>query len=130
MQHLRCGVALQTRHAEVTAELQSTREELAEVRMVADGALARREVLEGQIKRARDQVRLCAGQSAGLCKQSQACSCHTSSIAHCEGATTPASASSRHCVAWLMSKPDCGPLLAALQLVALCTAGEAAREQE
>lgn len=51
------GVCVQVRHSEAAAELKSTREELAEVRMVAEGALARREVLEGQIKRTREQVK-------------------------------------------------------------------------
>ena len=45
------------RHTEAVAELKDLKEELAEVRMVAEGALARREVLETQIKRAREQVK-------------------------------------------------------------------------
>lgn len=48
---------MQVRHSEAAAELKSTQEELVEIRMVAEGALARREVLEGQIKRAREQVK-------------------------------------------------------------------------
>jgi chromosome segregation ATPase len=48
---------VQVRHSEAASELKTTKEELAEVRMVAEGALARREVLEGQIKRAREQVK-------------------------------------------------------------------------
>ena len=45
------------RFTDAAAELKSTQEELSEVRMVAEGALARRVVLEGQIKRAREQVK-------------------------------------------------------------------------
>lgn len=53
----RLGLAWRCRHAEVVAELEQVKEELAEVRIVAEGALARRSVLEAQIKRTREQVR-------------------------------------------------------------------------
>eukprot|EP00892_Ulva_mutabilis_P004599 jgi/Ulvmu1/2510/UM138_0014.1 len=59
----RLGLAWKTRYNDVATELQQVKQEVGEVRIVAEGALARRSVLEEQIRRAREQVKALVAKS-------------------------------------------------------------------